>query len=923
MWKVSVRKDGNIVVETNSDQSTEINRKDIVLLAWGMLLHDIAKSYYLGGELHSAVGYIFLGEKTRLENIIKRILKEEVGESDPPLNLSDDDKEGIAEAVLLHHFKVDKALLGKNEKELKNKLAVLSHFYDVVSSATYGFIDERCIDKLAGKNPRSFPLVNPFTRIKITNLELACNKSGINEDEISVLSRYKRARERTYEPLTDVSLFEHARFSATLALASIALLNSDRRVVNLYDKMEIDEKASLEEVPRRIFLESGVEARLAWLVVDVTGLWSLLERATKPALLEAYGKLFKDIQEAVVKVIREVSIHEYGLGYDELARGIVSITTPLNTSGGRLIALLPAAIAEEVRDRLLDRLVKSLALKYNGWSSDEQASLRRILATYVQVGLEQFSLLGGASNEQSVEKEVAVRLKESFRKAHEKLEPLESVTLDAVSDSRTCAFCGVNEATESIDEYRYGTESVKIYACKFCKHLYESRKTGLAVLFNKLEDEGVPAGMLCIMPNIDVMHGEWCWKSRKDRRSRKNLPLIDSDTLNNLKSLAEDTFKKLESFKHDLKQNNVSKVQKSVKGWMNHVMNRVGGEFQQICEEELRQTRAHGVLCSLHERMLARIRELQVLVDSADKQSLERIINELWTMFNMYRNFISSFESHKNRIDSLFEMFDALRNNGGCLAQASLRAHPTRVLSRNKFWTSTLEEIKANVAGGRESVVTIALGSYALILVMPATQLPGVLDKVLRVLRERRYFVLAKGDSGVMGALGVGSLAWEALDQDRPVASLSVFLFKADYPLYRLFHSAFEAAVMPFKDGELKSPVRVFYADVRTGFDPSPGLHNFVPLQLFGEVAERVGEMGEEAPLVERVLLTSSYDSIRSNLAYLLGRLRERGLGGRRLTGLLDELMPYMTHEAFYALVNLINLNRYFHSENYESNGSS
>jgi hypothetical protein len=170
------------------------------------------------------------------------------------------------------------------------------------------------------------------------------------------------------------------------------------------------------------------------------------------------------------------------------------------------------------------------------------------------------------------------------------------------------------------------------------------------------------------------------------------------------------------------------------------------------------------------------------------------------------------------------------------------------------------------------------------------------------VLGEFKYF---------SGSRRFQSFAWELLDVDEPLFTISIFLADGKYPLYRLLRTAFSLAVKPFERGEPKYPVRIFFADLRTGFDPAPGPHLLVPLWLYAYMLEKLELASEEQlRLAHRLILATGYDRAPEAFATVVRRSIERELPNEFWEVISDE-MVWLTPSEYYILANLINLKRY------------
>ena len=233
--------------------------------------------------------------------------------------------------------------------------------------------------------------------------------------------------------------------------------------------------------------------------------------------------------------------------------------------------------------------------------------------------------------------------------------------------------------------------------------------------------------------------------------------------------------------------------------------------------------------------------------------------------------------------------------------------HPARLKARAEYWSKTLEEVKARVKGrfsrSKGSILIIPEeASDYLILAISGPLLYEVLQELCDVLRKRGYFV---------GLPCFEPFTWELLDVDAPLFTISIFLADGKYPLYRLLKTAFSLAAKPFERGEFRYPVRVFFADMRSGFDPALGPYSLAPLWLFAHmlrVTEQIG--GEQLRLAHRLVLAAGYDRAREALATVARRSVERGLADQ-FKKFVSEMVERLTPVEYYALASLINLKRY------------
>jgi hypothetical protein len=795
-WTLLVARGGRLAVELNGDTRVDITPRDVALLALGMLLHDIAKSYVLAGKRHALLGYRWLDDRS-----IKFVL-EELGLGDVANQLKPEDFEAIREAVLLHHMQVVKKYWdSQKSKQLKSKLAAcFAHPFDLIASSIYGFISKDCreaLERSSNGDKKKFYIVNPFTRIVKHRHEIPDNiddliKQQLPRDALDVYQ--KTARERTYEPACDIPLYDHAFFSAALSLLLLAPEIAGSKTIS---ENQINNRNIYE-----IFVELMRGCRASWIVVDATGLWKLIERSVKPRDLEAFAGFARETCRLIAETISELAARQLAQR-DNLLKEVVKLLTPLSREGSVFIALLPENTATCIKNALFGKVAEKLSQEMGLTSPEERNMLLNVLRSSVTTSVATVEI----SNVQNLEN-VAKIIQDKLTEA------LETRQIDALSKAPTkevCWYCRVNDADDTIDVYFYGVEEVAVKACKVCKTIINKYKTKSSEEFAKIIEKGDKIGIIAIIPNIKLLYGEWKW--------RKDIAQINFENVSEIIKLV---------FKENTKK--------------------LGKELE---------------------------------------DTLENNIKPLW-------NSLKAFS--KNEYKS-------------CFNEHFFLGHPARLRARAKYWSDTLKEIsrevrdKMKISKEEEDVLIIPedANDY-IVFVVRGPLLHKVLRQLCDVLKREKYFV---------GSRRFESFVWELLDVDSPLFTISIFLADGKYPLYRLLRTAFSLSTKPFEDGELRYPVRVFFADLRTGFDPAPGPYSLVPLWLFAYILERVEQASEEQlRLAHRLVLAAGYDRAREAFATVARRSAERELG-KGFEDFMAEEMEWLTPSEYYTLANLINLRRY------------
>jgi hypothetical protein len=935
-WTLHVDGEGKLSVDLNGDKTIIAEPREVALLALGLLLHDIAKPYVLGGEKHALLGYEYLENASRFRRLLEKLGSELGIDRQLLSNLSDDELTKIREVVLLHHMKIDKdwykSIYNKIEnKRIDNKLAVLfSHSFDIVASSVYGFISKELNDRLSSKSQNKFIQVNPFSRIPIGELPIRISGKKAMSDALTIMTRdaieevvkrYLRdARERTFEPACDIPLYDHGVFTASLSLMLCYYASIDGII---RDFNAIDARA-LE----KIFENYVSNVKLAWLVVDITGLWSLVERSLKPDDLAGFAYLVDVCQKGFTRVISETVVQKlYGCSSDPLLREIAEkILVPLTRRGSVIISLLPASIAEYIRQafeegelirKVREEVLKTLGekIKVDGIEMDLERILR--YSTMISLAIADFY----ECREDEVYACVAKKLQDKLVEALRSLSALQVLEKTPEPPKEPCWYCGANEAVESVDTYYYGGEEIPVKACRACqrvrmlgKQLVQASKIYAAIS----EKENI--GLIALIPGVKMFYTGWnvdidrvICISKNLRNVKKSL----NETINKINKDKKVIHKCLEKIpgilKETSKASSVHAVICDIVSFLEFIKNRMR-EFEtafSILDEVYSYKLAERFTeildntywvieyCRKSPRDVAGILDYSKLLTLYYDLQLEEIFLE-----KFFKSLKIVFDSTEPFIETLSTIIETKEE----LATPLLMAHPARLMARERFWSEVLEEISSEL---RDALLIPGSRGNYLFVVVPGEQVWEVLSKILRVLEKRGFLALER--KGSRRELPVfGPFMWEVLDAEGPVVALSVFIADGKYPLYRLLRTAFGLARRPFERGEGRYPVRCFFADVRTGFDPAPVPHTLVPLWLFAYLFDAVeGADGEELTLAHRLLLAGGYDKAHEAIATIVRRGFERGLRGALGEALEIERMR-LDPSIYYVIASLINLKRFY-----------
>jgi hypothetical protein len=889
-WTLLVASDGGLAVELNGDTRVDITPRDVALLALGMLLHDIAKSYVLAGECHALLGYRWLDDRS-----IKFVL-EELGLGDVANQLKPEDFEAIREAVLLHHMQVDKKYWdSQNSKQLKSKLAAcFARPFDLIASSIYGFISKNCREALESSSngdKKKFYIVNPFTRIVKHRHEIPDNIDDLIKQQLprNALDVYQEtARERTYEPACDIPLYDHAFFSAALSLLLLAPEIAGSKTIS---KNQINNDNIYE-----IFVELMRGCRASWIVVDATGLWKLIERSVKPRDLEAFAGFARETCRLIAETISELAAKQLAQG-DNLLKEVVKLLTPLSREGSVFIALLPEATATYVKNALFSEVAEKLSQEMGLTSPEELNMLLNLLRSSVTTSVATVEI----SNVQNLEN-VAKIIQDKLTEA------LETRQIDALSKAPTkevCWYCRVNDADDTIDVYFYGVEEVAVKACKVCKTIINKYKTKSSEEFAKIIEKGDKIGIIAIVPNIKLLYGEWKW--------RKDIAQIDFENVSEIINLRyKESIERLKKSSNLFTRQEISDI-KQVKG----VLGPIKGALLRI-HEKIRVSHPYykSLMENIYKKIDKSMQQIDVLLSS---KSYKDIYIDLPSFYYDLYNLLIFLDEKlgrelkdtlENNIKPLWNSLKAFSKNKykSCFNEHFFLGHPARLRARAKYWSDTLKEIsrevrdKMKISKEEDVLIIPEDANDYIVFVVRGPLLHKVLRQLCDVLKREKYFV---------GSRRFESFVWELLDVDSPLFMISIFLADGKYPLYRLLRTAFSLSTKPFEDGELRYPVRVFFADLRTGFDPAPGPYSLVPLWLFAYILERVEQAsGEQLRLAHRLVLAAGYDRAREAFATVARRSAERELG-KGFEDFMAEEMEWLTPSEYYTLANLINLRRY------------
>lgn len=885
-WTLQVDNKGKLSVNLNEDKNISITPREVALLALGLLLHDIAKPYALKGGKHASLGYHLLN----CENIA--LILRGLGLHNIADKLNQEECEIVREVVLVHHFQVDeKGRDSINNKQLKSKLAAcFAHPFDYIASSIYGFINRKCSGKLEKKSERTFYSVNPFTRIVKGYRKIGGDLSSLIAQQLprDILRAYiKEARERTYEPACDIPLYDHAFFSAALSLLLLSTEITGNRIIN---KDQITDENIGE-----ILYELIKGCKASWIVVDATGLWNLIENSIKPRDLEAFAGFAREVCYFIAETMSSIAAERLAQG-DDILSEIVKLLTPLSREGSVFVALLPENVAVCVKKTLLNKVAEKLSQRMGLKSLDD---LLNVLRSSIAIGLVPIPIEISSTDKilEQVANIIQTKLIEAFEHCH-------AETLVTTPTNEVCWYCRVNkienEIESIIDTYHYGAEEVAIKACNICKIIIDKYQTMSSEKFAKMTEKEDKIGIVVIVPNIKQFYGEWKW--------RKDITKIDFEiafnTIEKFEKEIGDFIKRLEyhhnSFmKPELSDNDIRIIKERVLYPLRKFLSDFRGS---LCSSHLYDRYLVENLCKRIDKIVYNIENFLSL--RIDKDSLIPLYYDSYSLLNLLNEVCEELRGALKDVMPLRKSLEAFNSAKDCFHERFFIGHPARLKARTKYWNETLEEVRNRVVQIiSENILIIPkeVSDYSIIIVK-GSLLYEVLRRLNDVLGKFKYF---------SGSRRFQSFAWELLDVDEPLFTISIFLADGKYPLYRLLRTAFSLAVKPFERGEPKYPVRIFFADLRTGFDPAPGPHLLVPLWLFAYMLEKLELASEEQlRLAHRLILATGYDRAPEAFATVVRRSIERELPNEFWKFISDE-MVWSTPSEYYILANLINLKRY------------
>jgi len=924
-----------ISVSLNNDFQVDITPKNAALFTLGMLIHDIAKPLVLGGAKHSILGYQKLQDQ-----VLKEILKG-IGIDDKIVDtLTHDDLESIREAVLLHHMEV--YLDGHSSldcKVIQSKLAaIFAHPFDIIASSVYGFVDQECRERLErGGGRDEFITVNPFTRAVLEKYHIIDNNTGSME----LLEKYRNeSRERTYEPACDISLYEHARFAATL---SFLLLFLDQDVLkNILTKF----KEISENEQNEIMKNLSESWRLTWLVVDLTPFWSLISHALKPSDLVAFTLFVEKLKTQIAEKIRRCLVEAITDKKDEkLIEEIIKIIIPLSENSSVIVALLPSHVAKACKDKLLLDLIEEIMKNID----DTKDSVQTLLESWADLKVEFENLLKNYiristhdvifdTSYEEVFDGIANKLQQSLEEVLEVLsgvmtEKLSSIKIDTSPESSEyCWYCGLNPALEKIDTYRYGQTDIEIKACRACQKIIKKYATNESKEFARLS-EGQKIGLIALIPNFEIFYSSWQIDNKRN--------IIDDENVKKLKNALEELDFKQEEYQRKLekyrkKQISFDEFRKSLRkslGPFNNIEKI--NEVIQLLENEFpidswsASVYLDDFIRDLRD-LIDILKELEVILKPSTKnedQQNDRLDIYYELLFKMSRIFekkkgiTNTISFIVDSISPLYRSFLNIKDYPKCLQTPFFLAHPARLASRADFWVQTLQEIKEqlekeferNNSGDNSPNILIIpkQKSDHLFIVVPGKQLYRVQDIVLEKLKEKGFILRYDDNKLYQEILPVDTFVWEILDVPAPAVTVSIFLADGKFPLYRLLRTAFTLARKPFEPDEKKHPIRYFYADLRSGFDPSPFPWTIGPIWLMYLLKQGIIDKAnsDELKLAHNLILQGGYENARESIIAFIRRSYERGFTSLDKALLLE--CDRLTPSSYYLLANLINLKRY------------
>lgn len=960
--------------------------RDIALLSIGMLIHDIAKPYKVGGKFHSLVGFLYLiGDLERAKSLICMMLNdEELAES-----LKDQDLYKISIPVLFHHtVVVDKGEGRVNLAEYRDKIdcvlrsvseeyvklsAIISHDIDFLASTVHGVIekDRKCLEMLKG-NRKRFELVNPFTRRKIAEhvpvdendpkeILKYMNQESVNEVKAAYT---EEASERTFEPICDIPLYEHGRFAAAISFSLLASLYANNVKV-----VEVRE-GGLRDLLNYV-------GSFSWLVISLERFDEIVSRSIKLHNLGAFSALIEAVKDSIVEVLRDYTTR-WALGSeaekDPVFTSLIKEIVPLTTFGRVIVALLPTPLARRLLNDFSDgtiiKRIRDKILCRIGEHDDEvRGGLANILSSYIGVSTAEIELKPISNNY----KDLAERMRKGLISAIEHSCAPRSIMLSNKPFRSICWFCGVNPANayskceKPYETYRYGLENVNIYACKACRILLRrfaentdlriqveqipEEKEYLRDTIEKLKEPGIydldevivyvgrdgfrtiykstkwfsddrgNIALVIVRPNLSVIHDSWMVTSSKDIVNLAKFMCDLKTSIDNLLS----RYEMIENVLRKIIRGETKEPMRALKGVIK-ICSKIPKGINLPAESILKYGYPLNYLFqlySLREEIICKINRILILMQEnkileSIKEMLEQILHEIGEVRKIYMLYRQIFEKFSDEALNYYPIIKIYSNLDEICKKENISflSYPPRLGWRTRYWNKFITKVTnklRNLSEGIHDLIVFSSSLDSLIILARANYLWTLLGLILSTLRDLGF------DTGDP----VPDIIWSCLDVDMPAATISVYIAKYDYSLYRLLNNAFNAEKVRFIGGH-KYPFRVYIADLRTGFDPGLAPYAMNSLWVFSWLYDIVNELSDEdLSFVHRVIMRSSCEknAYREALAYILHRrpelLTERSTRFRVFAETAIDLL--LSEYAFYIFTTLINIRRYCLGSSHES----
>lgn len=867
--------------------------------------------------------------RENIEKLIKRILESHSGNDIKDIIIDHEIKIKIALPILLHHFRIARFNNVQELNEIINKYpeyallsAILAHPIDIISSSVYGFIRnnyEKMVKEISEKISlkEKFIRVNPFTRIKLGETKLIKNSSydklknniiedykGMDPDNIVKL--YSKATERTYEPALDISLQEHARFSSLLALLVLLYIlenNSGefpRELIKGYKEISIGKsKELLKQIFRNI--------RLSWFVIDLTNFDKIIYRAKKFQDIYAYNEfvscfLINNVKQNILTFFLE----KYNI-CDEDLRSLISFLIPFISTRRIVIVLLPYDLTNDINNYLYSNLIDTIVKDFE--VRKEEA--KRLINTYISIGSKDVIF-----DEISSIKDIARILRKGLEDAFRSLSsPGNFKVLEF--NSNTCWYCRVNSGKPikfSNDErytYRYGMENVPIYRCNICDKIinnFTARDLKVRSISYYADDKNNIA-LIRISINHNILNNKWKFKKIQDFKNNLSFMFNEFPCKCKEESLTAKILEKIikcinKNIIDILKVLDISERKQRIGRNILSQKREIGCCYKKF--EEFRKFvgksnkilfllihKAENLLWNINNKLFKD--DINILCKDKELLGLLWYSKELEREIESIKFFINQYAKVETIPLSKFYSLLKVPSNSDLELNEELGFinHLSRISSRYYFLLNLFKRIESDLKNGNNKLFTVR--GDDLIIICPGYYIWNILEEIINILNRYGFTQSFLSD-----------MVWNSFENVLPALSISVYLMKHNYPLYRVLEHSKLVSVVPL---DYQCPLRVFVSDIRGGFDPGIKNYYFIPFSTFYILFDKIKSMKEDDIIyIHRIISKTSFYESQSSLAYILYKRQF----SHDLNCFLKLFIDYgLDENLFYYLYLLVNFKRY------------